>query len=119
MDQRYISASIVVGQSQSNAIILNGQPVVGLMASASNVSASTVTFLVSTDAVNFYPLYNNASAEYSVMSGSAANTAIRGYAVDPTSFRAWKAIKLRLGNSASAINQTTSNALFTVVAANV
>ena len=104
------SASIVVGGSVSNPITLNENTVAGITA-GSSLTATTLTFLVSMDNVNYYSLYDNTSTEVSLtlVSGSS-----RAYALSASSFFPWNFVKLREGNSASAVNQATVDAVFGV-----
>jgi hypothetical protein len=104
-----VSGSIVVGQSQSNAVKLNELTAVGLT-TGSNITASTLSFLVSTDGNTFYPLYDSTSTEVTISASSVA----RSYTLDPAVFYPWNFLKVREGNSASAVLQATVNTLFTI-----
>jgi len=97
-----ITGSFVIGQSQTNSILMNENTLVGLTVTGSYLTASEITFLVSTDNTNFYPMYNSSSTELSITTGSYA----RSYSLDAESFFAWDYVKARQGNSASAVNQT-------------
>lgn len=103
------SGSIVVGQSQSNAIQLNDLTAVGLT-TGSNISGSMLSFLVSVDGATFYPLYNSSGTEVTYSASSVA----RAYVLDRDTFLAWNFIKLREGTSGSAILQAGVNTLFNI-----
>ncbi len=101
--QQIESGSFVVGQSQTNAVQLNELSLTGITVSASTITGTTMTFLVSTDGINYYPLYDNTGTEVSLTIGAAA----RSYNVDPTVFFPWNFVKARLGTSASPVLQAT------------
>jgi hypothetical protein len=104
MYQKITTGTIVVGQSQSNAIQLNEGTLVGVT-TGSNVTGTTMTFLVSDDGAGFFPLYDWDSAEVSITTGSFA----RSYTLNCAKFLPWNFVKARLGNSASAVLQATVN----------
>jgi len=97
-----ITGSFVVGQSQTNSVLMNENTLVGLTVTGSYLAASEITFLVSDDNSSFYPMYDSSSDEVSLTTGSYA----RSYSLDAESFFAWDYVKARQGNSASALNQT-------------
>lgn len=105
------TASIVAGNSQSNAINLNQLTPVGFITTGSTTTGSLLSFLVSSDGSNFYPLYDAASAEVTFVVSSAS----RAYAMDQYDFFGWNYLKLREGASASSINQATYPATFDVI----
>ena len=100
-----ITGNFVIGQSQTNSILMNENTLVGVIVTGSYLTASEITFLVSDDNTTFYPMYDSSSAELSITTGSYA----RGYSLDAESFFAWDYIKARQGNSASPVNQITKN----------
>jgi hypothetical protein len=106
-----ISGSIVIGQSQSNALVLGENHAPVAITTGSNITATTLTFLTSNDNVTFTPLYDNTGTEVSLTSGSFART----YALDVTTFYNSAYLKLRGGTSASAVNQTAVNTPFVLV----
>jgi hypothetical protein len=102
--QSIITGTFSIGQSQTGIIQLNELTLCGLT-TGSNLSGSVLSFLVSLDGSNFYPLYDSSSAEVTI----SVSAASRAYAVDPSSFYSWNFIKLREGTSASAVLQATVN----------
>ena len=111
MGLNYLSASVVVGQTTSNRIILgeNNTPV-GIT-TGSNITGTVLTFLVSNDNITYVPLYDDTSTEDSL----TVTTDARAYSFLPTQTWPWRFIKIREGNSASAVAQATVNTLFTIV----
>lgn len=105
--QRIISGSFVVGQSQTNAVTLNELTLVGFTITGSSISGSQVSFLVSTDGTDYYPLINSSGTEITITSGSIA----KAYDLDEATFFPWNFVKARLGTSASAVLQATNNQL--------
>lgn len=101
------SGSFVVGQSQTNSIVLDERVLTGITISGSTITGTKITFLVSTDGTNFYPLYDSDSSEVSI----TTTTAARSYNLKPTIFMPWNYVKARLGTSASAVLQATVNSL--------
>jgi hypothetical protein len=114
---QYVTATITAGSSNSNTINTN-QLEVDSITTGSNTTGSTITFLVSIDGTTFVPLYNNASAEYSILSGSAPNAPARAYYVADDILDSFRSFKICLGTSASRINQVTDPAIFTVALIN-
>lgn len=100
-----ITGSFMIGESETSPILMNENTLVGLTVTGSYLTASEITFLVSTDGVDYYPMYDSASAELSLTTGSYA----RSYSLDAESFFAWDYIKAREGTSTSAVNQTAGN----------
>jgi hypothetical protein len=104
------SASIVVGQSTSNPIVLNSYTPSNLSTSASVVTGTTITFLVSHDGTNYMPLYDDTSTEVSLTAAASA----RAWGLKPGAFFGWSYLKVRLGTSASAKLQATYNLPMTI-----
>lgn len=100
------NGTFVVGQSQTGVIKLNERTLTGFIVSGSTITGTSVTFLVSFDGINFYPLYDYDSSEVSITTAGSA----RGYNLNPLLFTPWNHIKARLGTSASAVNQATYDA---------
>lgn len=100
--QNIVSASFVVGESESSPIQLNEGTLAGITITGSSLTATSVTFLGSTDGTNYYPLHDEESEEVTLTTGSVA----RGYSVDTNTFFPWNWIKAREGTSASPVNQT-------------
>jgi len=98
-----ISGTIKVGDTTSDVIKLNevNNPV-GIT-TGSGLSASALTFLVSNDNITFTSLYDKASTEVALFSGSVA----RSWALDIPNFYPWLFMKIREGTSTSAISQKT------------
>lgn len=111
MGLNYISGSIVVGQTTSNALILGENKTPLGITTGSNITATALTFLVSTDGLTYYPLYDNTSTEVSL----TVTTAARAYSMQPLNTWSWRYLKVREGNSASAVAQKTVDTLFTLV----
>lgn len=100
------SASIVIGNTTSNPIVLNQMTPVGLLTSASVITGTSITFLVSDDGTTYVPLYDDTSTEVALtFSGSP-----RAWNLPVKSFFGWTFMKIRLGTSASAKAQATYNA---------
>lgn len=109
---KYITdATILIGNTQSNSIFLNETVPTGFIVSGSVITGSLVSFLVSTDNTNFYPLYDNTSTEVSLVVTSAS----RAYSLSPEAFMGWGFVKFRLGTSASAKAQATYNAELKII----
>jgi hypothetical protein len=104
--KKTVSASFVVGNTTTNSFFLQGGIPVGIIFSGSTISASNVTVLVSMDNSNFYPLYDETS-EINISASSVA----RAYSVNWTKVQGWNYMKLRLGNSASAVAQKLVDSL--------
>jgi hypothetical protein len=110
MAEKFLSGSIVVGNTTSNPIQVNNFIFAGLT-TGSSLTGTTLSFLVSNDGTNYYPLYDNTSTEVTL----TVTTAARAYALNPNNFYPWNFIKVREGNSASQVAQASANALFTFV----
>jgi hypothetical protein len=104
--QTIITGSFVVGNSTTNPIVLGELNSLGIT-TGSNLTGTSMTFLVSTDNITYTPLYNKDSTEVSLTITAAA----RSYALDPATFYTWPYVKGRLGTSASAVLQQTVNSL--------
>jgi hypothetical protein len=102
--QKITTGSIVVGQTQSNAIQLNEGTLCGIT-TGSNVTGTVMTFMVSDDGTSFFPLYDPTSTEVSL----TITTAARAYSLSLQNFYPWNFVKARLGNSASSVAQATVN----------
>ena len=103
--RKVVTESFVVGQSETDSVMMNENTLVGLVVAGSSLTASELTFLVSDDNVTFYPMYDSASAEVSLTTGSYVGS----YSLDAESFFAWDYLKARQGTSASAVNQTVED----------
>lgn len=97
--------SFVVGQSQTNPIIINENTLLGLIVTGSTISGSLVSFLVSTDGITYYPLFDSTNAEVTLTVGSTA----KAYSLNHELFEPWNFVKVRLGTSGSAKLQTGDN----------
>jgi hypothetical protein len=107
--QTLIAGSIVIGQSQTNPIQLNNLTLVGIT-TASYLSGSSISFLVSADGINYYSLYST-TGEYTFYSGSAASANSQAVSLDPSVFFGWPWVKARLGMSGSPVLQATRDAI--------
>jgi hypothetical protein len=107
--------SFAVGQSQTEAIKLNEKTICGLIVTGSHITATSITFLGSGDGVTYYPLYDDASTEVSITTGSYA----RAYSLLPTTFYAWNYAKVREGTSASAVLQAGSDINIEIITRNI
>ncbi len=103
MPKYNVNESFLVGQSQTGIVKTNEGVLTGFLISGSVITGSLVTFLVSRDGTNFYPLYNYDSTEVSL----TVTTAARAYSLNPNEFMGWDYAKARLGSSASAVLQAT------------
>ena len=101
------SGSFAVGSTETTPISLNEYALVGIT-SGSNLTATSLTFQVSSDNVIWYPLFTDLG-EYAI----TASSAVRAYALDPTAFMGWNLVKLRQGTSSSAVAQATATGLVT------
>ena len=99
------TGTFVVGQSQTEAVSLNEKTLSGVILSGSSISGSSLSFLVSVDGSNFYPLFNNSNQEVILTVGGAS----KAYNLDPDVFKAWLHVKARLGTSGSAVLQAGIN----------
>jgi hypothetical protein len=99
------SKTFIVGQSETTAITMNERALTGLVVSGNVISGSLISFLVSNDGTNYYPLLDNNSTEISLV----VSTTPKAYALSPELFLAWDFIKARLGTSSSAVNQASAN----------
>lgn len=99
------AATIVVGSTQSSAIPTNERVATGFIVKDTLITGSLVSFLVSNDGVNYYPLYDSSSTEVSLVVSSIP----KAYSLNPEAFIGWNFIKVRLGTSASAKAQVTSD----------
>lgn len=105
MNRRTIPDNFLIGQTTSGSISLNAGMLTGITITGSKVTGTSITFTVSQDGSNFYPLYDSDSTEVSL----TVTTAARSYNVEPRIFIGWPWVKARLGNSASAVAQATAN----------
>jgi hypothetical protein len=99
-------ATITIGNTESNIISANERAATGFIVSGSTTTGSLVSFLVSNDGTNFYPLYDSSSTEVSII----VSTTPKAYSLNPEVFMGWNFIKIRLGTSASAKAQATYDA---------
>lgn len=100
--QNVTTGSIVVGNTTTNPIKLNELNAVGIT-TGSNITATTLTFLVSVDGTTYTPLYDSASTEVSL----TVTTAARSYSLSPGVFYPWNFVKIVEGTSASNVAQKT------------
>ena len=107
-----ISGSIVSGQTTSNAILLNELWAWGIQ-TGSNVTATTLSFLGSSDNVNFVPVYNKDSTEVTLTSTSGS---YKGFTLNPADFVPYNWLKVRGGTAASAVAQQSVTTFFTISA---
>lgn len=106
------TTTIAVGETVTDTIFQNEQVLVGII-TGSVITADELTFLGSFDNENFYSIYNETD-EVSVTTASYA----RGYTLTPEDFLPWRFIKVREGNSASAVAQATYDAVFDLIFTN-
>jgi hypothetical protein len=111
---KLFSGSIVVGQTTSNAILLNEFVPVSII-TGSNITGSLVNILGSIDNIIYAPVYTKSSVEISLTSTSGS---YKVFALDPESFNGINYLKLQQGSSASPVAQKTIDTLFTVSARN-
>jgi len=104
------TAGIAVGDTATNAIQLNEATALGIT-TASYITATTLTFLVSLDGTNFYSLYDDRSTEVSL---TVAASAVRAYRLDVASMVPWNWLKIREGTSASPVAQQNRDITFNI-----
>lgn len=111
-----LSGSIVIGQTESNAIVLGENHAPVAIVTGSNITSGSLTFLVSSDGTTFAPLYDSTSTEVSLAntSGSARHSHL-----DITNFYSVTAVKVQEGTSGSPVAQTLANSTFTLVTRNI
>lgn len=107
--QNIITGSIVAGNTSTNPIQVNELSLIGLT-TGSNITATALTFLVSTDGVTYTPLYDSTSTEVSL----TVTTAARSYALKPDIFYGWNFLKVVEGTSASNVAQKTVNTILSL-----
>jgi len=107
-----IPTTFVVGQTETSAIQMNEAVLTGLVVTGSKISGSLVSFLVSSDGVNFFPLFDDTNTEIVVTVTSSA----RSYALDPINFAPWLYVKARLGTSGSAKAQAVADQAIILIA---
>ena len=100
-----IPATFVVGETETEAISLNEGSLAGIIISGSNITGSLVSFLVSSDGTNFFPLFNESNAEVAITVSSTP----KAYAFSSGNFGSWLFVKARLGTSGSAVLQAGIN----------
>lgn len=105
MNRKTITDSFIVGQTTSGSISLNAGMLTGITITGSKITGTSMTFVVSQDGSNFYPLYDSDSTEVSLTIATVA----RSYNVEPRIFLGWSWVKARLGTSASAVAQATAD----------
>lgn len=110
MSFRYVSGSIVAGQTTSNPILLNDFFTWGIV-TGSNVTASTLSFLGSADGITYVPVYAKESTEITLTSTSGS---YKGFVLNPVDFAPYNWLKVREGTAASAVVQQNVNTLFTI-----
>lgn len=90
-------ATVAVGNTVSDIIYLNETIPTGFIVSGSVITGSLVSFMVSNDGTNFYPLYDSSSTEVSL----TVSTTPKAYSLNPEVFMGWNFVKARLGTSGS------------------
>jgi hypothetical protein len=104
--RKSVNGTFTIGLSETDAVQLNEvYTLSGLTITGSCITGSLISFLVSNDGSNFYPLVNSSSTELTLTVSASA----RSFATDWNSFLSWNFVKARLGTSASAVNQKTYN----------
>jgi hypothetical protein len=94
------TVKIANGASQSDAIDITDQAIVGIAIPA-GWTAADITFLAAShDAGAYQPVYDQAGTELKITTGGAA----RYFALDGIKFR-FRLVKLRSGTAAAAVNQ--------------
>jgi hypothetical protein len=104
--RKSVNGVFTIGLSETDAIQLNELYTVdGFTITGSCITGSLVSFLVSNDSSNFYPLMNSSSAEVTLTVSASA----RSFATNWEAFLPWNFVKARLGSSGSAKLQATYN----------
>ena len=106
MDRRYVSASIVIGNTTTNPIQLNSWVPTAIISTGSVITGTSLTFVVSDDGDTYYSLYDDTSTEISLTFAGSP----RAYKLNPSNFWGWNFMKIREGTSASAKAQATYDA---------
>ena len=114
MGLRYISGSIVAGQTTSSRFILGETNTPIGITTGSNITGTKLSFLVSNDNITYLPLYDATSTEVSL----TVTTAARAYELEPLNTWAWRFMKVYAGVSASAVAQAVST-YFTIITKNI
>lgn len=91
--------------TQTGVVTLNERTLTGFIVSASTITGTKISFIVSRNNVDFYPLYDSDSTEVVL----TVTSACRAYNLNPTTFMPWDHVKARLGTSASGVAQATYN----------
>ena len=107
-----IPATFVVGETETEAFSLNEGSLSGIIISGSNITGSLVSFLVSSDGTNFFPLFSESNVELTLVVSSTP----KAYALTSESFGGWRFGKIRLGTSGSAKAQSGSPQPITIIA---
>jgi len=110
IDTQTRTATIAISTSLSAAIALppGWYPAAILMPAA--WTAADLTFQLSLDGTTFADLYDDAGTEVTAKAAAA-----RYITLDPLEFRTARAIKLRSGTAASAVNQEAARTLILVL----
>ena len=103
------NAQILNGQSLTAAIDLDDKRLHRIH--FNGWSAAAVSFLVSTDGINFVDLYDKAGNEVTIPSLILATNATRAVLVDPVFFLGARYLKIRSGTSAAPVAQGAQRAL--------
>lgn len=102
---KIVAKTIAVGESMTEGIPQNEQSLVGIT-TGSVLTAGALTFLGSLDEGSTYHSIYRETAELSVTTASYT----RAFTLTPEDFYGWTHIKIREGNSASAVLQATYDA---------
>lgn len=68
-------------------------------------TAAAISFLVSADGTNYFPLYNSAGTEVTIPSASIATGAGRAFSLNPQDFAGWRYVKVVSGVNGTTVNQ--------------
>lgn len=103
-----ITATIPAGSSLSNAIDLSpyryqGGYKANALIVPSNWTSATIAFQVSSDNVNFYPLFDGQGNEYTNV--ATPSTALL---LDPAVFNSYAYLKIQSGSSTAPVNQASA-----------
>lgn len=100
---QYKLVTFEVGQSVTDEIVTNEKSLCGLIVSGSSMTSGSITFLVSNDGNEYYPLFDSNASEVYLKT----TTAKKAYYINDSITKGWNFIKVRSGTSASAVNQAT------------
>lgn len=95
--QSLFPVTIASGTASTSTGDIKGNSIVGLLVPVS-IASTALTFTVSVDGTNFYPLKNSGKTAYTLTTDSTATA----YYFDPTIFYGYRYAKITAGSSETA-----------------